>query len=659
MPEATKTKTQTRQLPKLDTRAAFVPGSINEEEMTADFCASTGARGLRQRFWDDDFYEELEISKTAIRMGRINNGAPFCKDHMSYTIDGQIGGIVRGWIEGGKFFIRVKFSSRDGVKGYWQDVKDGILRTVSVGYVVHEYQITDKQGELDVLRAVDWEPYEVSLVAIGFDDDAKVRSQSPISYNVRINDSLNRATEPTTTEEENMPDTQDTKSRSAEATPEQVTKTEVREAAETAATNAVSMERARTSDIYSAVRKAKLSSDFAEELVREGVGIDKAREKIINKVADQEVNVETRSRVVYSHGDEETNLKMRSAVSNAIQHKADVSVILTEEGRQFRGMSMMEQARYMLEARGHSCYGMTRMQLATRALGSKGDMPHIMMDASNKTLRDSYNEVPNTFEVLGKRATASDFKMINRISTSAFSDLKKVNEHGEFERGSLSDAIESYMLVTYGRDVDFTREMLMNDDMSALADIFAKFGASGARLEGDVVWGHILSNPIMGDAKALFHADHGNIITAAAIGLTSVAAARKAFRNQTMPKGKDGKSQPIGARMRYLVCGADKETEAEAFLTPLTATKNADVIPAGLRNALTLVVEDRIEGNAHYGFAAPGHIDTFEYCYLEGESGVHMESEVQYLTGAIRLGCRHDFAAKAIDWRGMTRNTGL
>ena len=48
-------------------------------------------------------------------------------------------------------------------------------------------------------------------------------------------------------------------------------------------------------------------------------------------------------------------------------------------------------------------------------------------------------------------------------------------------------------------------------------------------------------------------------------------------------------------------------------------------------------------------------IDTVEYCYLEGEEGVHSEVKNGWEIDGIEIKARLDFAAKAIDHRGLIR----
>ena len=44
-----------------------------------------------------------------------------------------------------------------------------------------------------------------------------------------------------------------------------------------------------------------------------------------------------------------------------------------------------------------------------------------------------------------------------------------------------------------------------------------------------------------------------------------------------------------------------------------------------------------------------------EYAYLDGAEGPVIEQEVGFEVDGLQIKCRHDFAARAIDWRGMVR----
>ena len=56
--------------------------------------------------------------------------------------------------------------------------------------------------------------------------------------------------------------------------------------------------------------------------------------------------------------------------------------------------------------------------------------------------------------------------------------------------------------------------------------------------------------------------------------------------------------------------------------------------------------------------ADPTQIDTIEYCFLEGQAGVYFETRQGFEVDGIEMKARMDFAAAAIDYRGLQKNAG-
>lgn len=644
----------THETPMLSLRAAVRPGSVDIEQRTAELTWTTGSKGRRYSWDVGSYMEELDVSEKAVRLDRLNNGAPLLNAHSAYALDSVLGVVERAWIEGGEGRAIVRFSQREEADAVFRDVKDGILRNISVGYAVHKYEVVEEQDDkLPTYRAVDWEPMELSIVPIGFDDGAKVRSaKTPADYQgQRFNTEFH-------TRQESPADP--TAAVATETREEIAMNEEELRAAEQKRQADIEAERKRGITIRTMARKVGLDEAVADELVERGISVEAASSILIDMVAEREGNqTEIRNAQATVVVDEVVAGEIRSAAVEAITHRCVPGSKLGEQGQRFGGMSMLRLSEELLTLRGINCRGMSPEQIAVRAL-TASDLPSILANVMNKTLRAGYESAPRTFVGVFRQASAADFKTIQRTQLSGAPSLEEVGESGEFKYGKVSDAKETYALKTYGKILPFSRQTIINDDLDALSRIPGLFGRAAADLESDTVWNLVAANPTMSDGGALFNATavttaggHANQAGAgAAITVASVGAARAAMRKQV---GLEGRL--INVTGRHFVVGADKEVELAQFLGGIVPAKSSDVVPDMLRS-YNPVVEPRLTGNAWYLFGDYNQIDTIEYCYLEGNTGVYIETRQGFGVDGIEIKARHDFAAKAIDWRGMYKNPG-
>lgn len=175
--------TETR-IPKLSTRAAVQPNTFNEESRTVDMVWTTGAQVRRFDWMEGPYLEELSMDPSHIDMSRLNSGAPLLANHDSSSLNSVIGVVERAWIEGGKGYATVRFSDRPDVAPIINDVRSGILRNISVGYQIGEYEVTPaaSKGDLPTYRAVQWTPMELSAVPIPADSQAQFRSSDELHH---------------------------------------------------------------------------------------------------------------------------------------------------------------------------------------------------------------------------------------------------------------------------------------------------------------------------------------------------------------------------------------------------------------------------------------------------------------------------------------------
>jgi len=141
---------------------------------------STGAPVTRFDWNTGKRYREvLSMDPSHIRLTRLNTVGTLLDAHSAWSVGDVLGAIEPGSarIEGGRGLADVRFSRRDTVEPIWQDVRDKILRSVSVGYNVYRYvEDAGKDNQLPTRTAIDWEPYEVSLVPMPADIGATIRS---------------------------------------------------------------------------------------------------------------------------------------------------------------------------------------------------------------------------------------------------------------------------------------------------------------------------------------------------------------------------------------------------------------------------------------------------------------------------------------------------
>ncbi len=136
--------------------------AIDEEARTATLAFAS--EEPYERAWG---VEILDVSAKSMRQGRLRSGANLLVDHEWRDVVGVVESVEIGADRVARAVVRFGRSAR--AEEVWQDVRDGIRRNVSVGYMVHKAQLVEEREGLETYRVTDWEPFEVSLVAVPAD----------------------------------------------------------------------------------------------------------------------------------------------------------------------------------------------------------------------------------------------------------------------------------------------------------------------------------------------------------------------------------------------------------------------------------------------------------------------------------------------------------
>lgn len=674
--------------------AVIVPETIVPEKRTCEMVMYSGAPVTRVDWWTGEKYIlTLSLDPAHVRLDRMNNGAPLLDSHYADSVETQLGVIESAKIDGGKLTGVARFSARDDVAPIWADVADGIIRNTSVGFNIHRLQdITPSEDKVKQYLATDWEPMECSVVSIPADPGAGFLSAQLGRIDlsgVLIDEKAGANTERGNAPLENVVD-KDKNTLAAEqlSTTGSGTGAPPPVAIDTAklkldaAKDATAEERVRFTEIRKIGERMKLDAAFIDKHIADGTALDAFRVEAINQLAAADDAADVRNQRVTLGASERT--KTADAMTGALLHRFRPDKYKLDDGmRQFRGMSLVRLAEASLESFGVKTRGMTPMEIAGKVLSFSGsgsfsgeptlekfgamstsDFPYILAAVANKSLREAYAAEMQTWRAFCRQANSSDFKAkyVNQLGDAP--SLELVGENGEFKYGSIPEARESYSLKTYGKILPLTRQAIINDDMAAFTRIPELQGRAVSRLESDLVWQQITTNPTMGDTGALFNTTavttaggHANLLSAGTVvSVDNIGISRAKMRLQ---KGLSN-TENLNLVAKFIVGPTALEQvllqyTGANFIPATAATQN---VWAGL---LTPVVEARLDANsatAWYLIADPSQIDTLEYAYLEGHEGAYYETRVGFNVDGLELKVRHDFGAKVIDWRAFVKNPG-
>lgn len=255
----------------LQRSATFERSAINEEARTVELAFSSEEPYGR---WFGN--EILDHNSKSIRLGRLKNGGPLLLDHDSTKHVGVIESVEISPDRVGRAVVR--FGRSAAADEAFKDVQDGIRRHVSVGYRVHKMRLEEegKDGADSTYRVTDWEPLEVSIVAVPADATVGIgRSDEADAHETEIEGEAIPA-QPEAAPSEATPE------RTLIMTPQDQAALEAQYRADVEKT-----ERARVNEIIAIgeAYAARGGDKLAVEFVRSGKSVEAFRAALLDKIA--------------------------------------------------------------------------------------------------------------------------------------------------------------------------------------------------------------------------------------------------------------------------------------------------------------------------------------------------------------------------------------
>jgi hypothetical protein len=329
-----------------------------------------------------------------------------------------------------------------------------------------------------------------------------------------------------------------------------------------------------------------------------------------------------------------------------------------EAARRFRRMGLRELAAVCCGIDGISVArpGCSEAEWA-RAAFSSTSFTDLLNDSANKTLLAAYNAVPSVARLVAKALSASDFKVHKGLRLTGDLLMKKVENGGEIQHGTLGEGSYSYSLDTYGRMIGLTRQDLINDDLGAFTQLPQMFGRGAALAVEQAFWTLALAN-----TGTFFGSGNANYISGAttALSIDGLSEAVQALEEQV-----DADGNPVAVMGKYLVVPpALKATAQQLYVSAniiagtATAKQGAVNVHAGLYEPLSTPYL-KSKAKEWYVLGDPADVACFGIAWLNGVQEPVVEEVA--VSGEYLGRCWRgyiDFGVCQVDHRGGVKSKG-
>ncbi|EFG9839547.1 peptidase [Shigella boydii] len=336
-----------------------------------------------------------------------------------------------------------------------------------------------------------------------------------------------------------------------------------------------------------------------------------------------------------------------------------------ERGNPYAMMSLFEMAQASLTDRGITVNGfINRSQVVNAAFThSSSDFSHILAGGAEKSVLKGWQDSGETFQKWTRTGSLSNFHEAKRVGLNGFSKLDKVPEGAEYKYITTSDKGVPIALATYGNIFSVTRQAIINDDLTQLTTIPMAMGRAAARTVGNLVYLLLTGNGKFTDGKALFHADHKNLI-AKDMDMEGLNEARKLMRLQEDANGDSLNITPAFVLVpAALESAAHRAILSSSSLFPVdgegTINQNPGIINV-VKDMAEVIVEPRLDkaNSKEWYVAAAKGMDTIEVAYLDGIDTPYLEEQEGFTVDGVAWKVRIDAGVAALDYRGLLKSSG-
>lgn len=404
--------------------------------------------------------------------------------------------------------------------------------------------------------------------------------------------------------------------------------------------------------------RAKLNSDWVVAQMVAKATEDQARDAAIDAIAAAQVQ---RPGII---GAGTPTVDTNKAIVAAIAKRGGVKdpAKIAAAGP-MDGLSMHDMAADFYEARTGKRARMPTAQLyrevfaaATVGMQTSGDFGTLLGQSIEAIVIDNAQRVSQEWRKIGRVYSFDNFRQRDVAGAFDAPDLEEVLEHEEIRYGAIQRALGKLGLKTFAKGFAFSRQAIINNDLTQFTADGATYGAMAARSLSARVWRIFqlgtTSAYNMTDGNPFLHTSHNNVAaTPSAITEASLITASNALATQAAVAGK-----PLGLAARYLIVGTGRRFEAQKLMASLKMSDNTDNVFNG---AFEIVYEPSFPTNAWALMADPDLHPIIAVSVLNGRETPEVVTEASFDTFGLKVRVSLDYEAAPIDWNGVYYNAGV
>lgn len=131
----------------------------------------------------------------------------------------------------------------------------------------------------------------------------------------------------------------------------------------------------------------------------------------------------------------------------------------------------------------------------------RSDAPVALASSLERRVLDMYRTAQGAFRSYCDVTTVPDLRDVENLRLDTADTLDRLGEREEYQRGKFAEKSSRIRVVKYGKALDITKEMRLNDDTRAVFDLASQYGRIAARTEAQVAPALLEQLPVSSDTE--------------------------------------------------------------------------------------------------------------------------------------------------------------